>query len=208
MLHLNCPSGRLVKSKPSLDGHSHIPSNPVNQPHADTATTVKVVIQISGLRNATRNLALELGLGESTVTELGDIWRQLCETWVAAEIALEKGGGPKPIELHARQLSVPVALRQWGLKIRGVQTEHIDTVEIGSSMLQWWNGLKNDFQLDVNELVKKDWCVAGPSGVLLLVMGMKLWGLMLDKDARAIHWTPVVLDMIEGLQKIPTAEAL
>jgi hypothetical protein len=110
--------------------------------------------------------------------------------------------------LDACQVAVPVALRQWSLKVRGVQTENSNTAELGSNMLQWWNGLKHDFQLDVNELVKRDWCVAGPSGVLLLVMGMKLWGLMLDKDARALHWTPVVLEMIEGLQKIPTAEAL
>lgn len=212
----------MVEPKSQLDEDACVPSKTSNQPVSSTdappqkaqndiealPTTVKVAIKISGLRNATRNLALDLGLGHDTVTELGDIWHQLCESWVAAETALEKGGGPKPVELDARQVSVPVPLKQWSLKVRGMQIEHIDLANIGLAMCQWWNKLKKDLQLDINDLVKKDWCVAGPSGVLLLVMGMKMWGLQLEKDARSMEWHGAVLELIQVFQKIPTADSL
>ena len=60
---------------------------------------------------------------------------------------------------------------------------------------------------DADILVKKEWCGGGLTGIVLLVMGMKVWGLSLKEEERAA-WSQMVREVADVFKLIPSAQVL
>ena len=158
---------------------------------------MKFIVILKALRQSTRMLANDLGLFSDTREILGQEWQEFCEAWVAAEMALEKAGGPKPSDLAQRTISVPGPLQDWHTKQRIPSSPDPNFADIGAEMQAWWRGLQ---QLDTSK--RQDWMVSGPTGVLLLVLGMRMWGQSLSGEERNEVWLPILLEMQKTFQDI------
>ena len=149
-----------------------------------------------------------MGLGSNDVVNLGMDWYALCEAWVCAEKALGTLGG-LPLTLDNRQVQVPASLINWS---KAQQTRDSDIVldfsGIGGDMASWWQQLMPSGVVCVaDELIKTDWCGAGLTGIAIIMVGMKEWGLTLKVDKRD-DWTRIVKEILQAFKLIPTAQYL
>jgi hypothetical protein len=173
----------------------------------------KIVLQTAGLATATRNATPQLGLDTHTIAELGEEWKMLCEAWILAEIALQKQGGQKPCPLEDRKEAVPEALIRWFRIEKGQRGPEPDWTGFGQKMHSWVKEINRGVRArcahgDANNMIKEDWCVAGPSGIMLFVLGMHQWGLYADDDERNGRWKKILGSLIGMLQTIPKATDL
>jgi hypothetical protein len=120
---------------------------------------------------------------------------------------LQKLGGALPSPLSKRLVPIPHPFIQWYDKHHGA-AEEPDWAQIGSSMQTWWEQLKARGDLSADNLVGADWCVAGTSGILLLVLGMQKWGLSLAGDEDTCAWKATLKEIKVVFDMIPSAENL
>jgi hypothetical protein len=149
----------------------------------------------------------------NTIAELGEEWKMLCEAWISAEIALQKQGGQKPCPLEDRKEAVPEALIAWFRIQKGQGGPEPDWTEFCDKMHSWVKAINCGVRTrctnrSPDDLVKEDWCVAGPSGIMLFVLGMHQWGLYTDDDERNGRWMTVLKSLTGMLETIPKAADL
>jgi hypothetical protein len=183
----------------------HLDVNALQPAHAKPAS--KVGIQVSALVRPIRNLIHELGLNDHLFSTLGHPWKDFCETWVSAEIALQKLGGSLPAPVSHRLAPIPRPLMQWYAKHHGA-VEEPDWAGIGPSMQTWWGQLNTGGDLFADKLVGADWCVAGTSGILLLVLGMQMWGVSVCGHKDMLAWNATLKEMKVVFDRIPSADNL
>ena len=183
----------------------HLDATALQPVHAKP--TSKVGIQVSALMRPIRNLIHELGLNDHLFLTLGHPWKDFCEAWVTAEIALQKLGGSLPSPVSHRLAPIPHPLMQWYAKHHGA-IEEPDWAGIGSSMQTWWGQLNAGGDLFAERLVGADWCVAGTSGILLLVLGMQKWGVSVCGDKDMLAWNAMLEEMKVVFDRIPSADNL
>ena len=151
-----------------------------------------------------QKVVTELGLEGEIVDKLGLEWKVLCEAWLAAEAALTKVGG-KASAIDLRIVPVPQSLINW-CKYRGKHSTSF--VSIGDQMTEWWTQLSPQLEpLVADDLIRFDWCCGGLSGICLLLLGMKEWGLVVKSSKKRI-WKKIVEDLTKVFQIIPSATIL
>jgi len=154
-----------------------------------------------------QRLSHEVGLGFDVSEKLGADWMALCEAWIEAESALMTAGGP-PLALENRGVPVPPSLIRWSHTRVAKNYEDIDYPTIGIEVAEWWGRIRPEGnERDADILVKKEWCGGGLTGIVLLVMGMKVWGLSLKEEERAA-WSQMVREVADVFKLIPSAQVL
>jgi len=167
-----------------------------------------IIFKLNALDRSIQRVALEVGLGSHHVTILGDEWKMLCKAWLQAETALVKTGGVA-LSLETREVPVPSSIKVWGNSRKSKDMQDVNFGNIGKEMLGWWKGIGvGKADLDADELIAKDWCGGGLLGILLLMVGMKEWGLALKGEEEKMSWTEVVMETTQVFKMIPSAKAL
>src|SRR5271154_70605 len=92
----------------------------------------KIVIKTTGIQGSLQQLALEIGLDTYTVAQLGQDWHNLCEDWIAAEVALMRLGGP--ITGPALEFMPPQCLVNWSNSRSKKNTTVINFSGLGNKM--------------------------------------------------------------------------
>jgi len=163
--------------------------------------------KLGGLPSAMQCTANDIGLGHEMLI-LGNNWYALYEAWIVAEMALANLGG-NLLELENRQVPVPASLVKWSKAHQARDYEaKLDFSDIEDGMARWWQEIMpSRVSRDANELILTDWCGAGLTGIILIMVGMKEWGMKLTEDAKE-DWMKMVLDILDIFKLIPSANDL
>ena len=163
--------------------------------------------KLGGLPSATQRAANDIGLGHEMLI-LGNNWYALCEAWIVAEMALANLGG-NPLELENRQVPVPPSLVKWSKAHQAHDYEaKLDFSDIADGMARWWQEIMpSRVSRDANALILTDWCGAGLTGIILITVGMKEWGMKVTEDAKE-DWMKMVLDILDIFKLISLANDL
>jgi len=163
------------------------------------------VLKTSLLWPEVQKVVAEIGFDEDTVRALGATWLNFGRAWCVAEGALCRSG--KKATIGAMGPAIPQALILWaGKKKRKDDTVafSFDRDEVAADMLKWWKAL-SEVRLDnADVIVAQEWCAPGVEGILLLVLGMKWWGMAQAGAA----WETVVKEMTVVFRLIPEGQAL
>ena len=160
---------------------------------------------MTGIQSIVSQLVHELGLDTYTMAQLGTQWYNLCVDWVVAELALVKLGGHKGG--IALEFKPPKCLIEWSNARSKKDAKVIDFTGVGLHMREWWKRCMQGC-LNPDDLVMKTWCHAGISGIVMVIMGMKEWGMQLKTKADEERWILTVENIRAVFEKIPSAKEL
>jgi hypothetical protein len=174
---------------------------------AKVKASSKVNFQVNVIPKPMQRLVPSLGMTDAVVELLGSDWKDLCESWIQAEAALTGLGGVVS-SLEDREIPVPGSLIAWYKSHRSKESNMnaVDFSSIASDMPFWCKKiLPKEGKLDAEAIVKTHWCVGGLSGIVLILVGMKEWGMMSTDEPQ---WSQMAHRITKIFQIIPTAESL
>ena len=163
----------------------------------------KVILDTAGVPAAVQQFSIELGLDNFTIAQLGEEWRQLCNAWVAAEVALTHlGSSTIPWDFEP-----PQSLVDWSNSRSQADLTVVDFTEIGDQLRVWWNKCVTGIT-SADDAVGTSWCQCGIRGIMMLVVGLKEWGHQLKTRKDAQKWSKMVAVVMDVFDKLPYAEKL
>jgi hypothetical protein len=167
--------------------------------------TPKVIVKMTRIPGAIQRYAIEIGLDDHTVGQLGHDWQLLCEAWVGAELALSRLGGPPA--LPALEFKPPQCLIEWSRSRVKKEEEPVDFAGIEDQMVRWWKRCISD-GTSANRVLEKSWCRSGLGGIVLILLGLKEWGKRIHGKAGQEKWLGVLSEVNSVFTAIPSANIL
>lgn len=128
----------------------------------------------------------EMGLLNPEYTQYGDTWMAFAKSWSSTETLLQKSGNSDLTIDELKQSKIPADLRMWAIaKLKKEdalipEAKDYDMLPMSQYIAQISAGVQEE---DGDELLKKQWCRSGPTGIRLMVVGMYWWRRLLGHSA-------------------------